>query len=266
MDLDLTSKIALVTAASKGIGYAIAHGLVAEGATVVISSREGTTLRDAEEKLRAGAPGGSGQVTAIPADLSDDGAGTALVNSVIERFGRADILVSNTPGPKISPVLDLSDDNWASAYASLLRPAVQLSRAAARDMAARGEGSIIFLTSTWVKQPAGGGGLSAAMRAAISALSKQLAIELAPSGVRVNQVMPGATGTDRMLNIAAAKAARHGTTVEQENAKVVADIPLGRWAQADEIADGVAFLASPRSAFTTGHALSIDGGAVRATT
>ncbi|MBO0819938.1 MAG: SDR family oxidoreductase, partial [Nocardiopsaceae bacterium] len=95
---------------------------------------------------------------------------------------------------------------------------------------------------------------------------KSLALELAPAGVRVNQVMPGATATERMVNIAAAKAARNGTTVEEENAKVVAGIPLGRWAQAHEIADGVAFLASPRSAFTTGHSLSIDGGAVRSTT
>jgi len=265
MDLELTGKVALVTAASKGIGYAVADRLITEGATVVISAREGATLRDAEAKLAAHAAEGDGQVSAIAADLSADGAGTGLAGQVIDRFGRIDVLVSNTPGPRISPVIDLTDADWDGAYATLLRPAVQLSRAAARDMAARGHGSIVFLTSTWVRQPAGGGGLSAAMRSAISALGKQLAIELAPSGVRVNQVMPGATGTDRMRDISAAKAARNGTTVEQEIAEVVAAIPLGRWAGPGEIADAVAFLASPRSAFTTGHALSIDGGAVRAT-
>ena len=265
MELELGSKVALVTAASKGIGYAVAQRLAAEGATVVISSREGTTLRDAEAKLRAQAPGGEAQVTALAADLTADGAPTGLVEQVIERFGRIDVLVSNTPGPRISPVLDLTDADWDGAYATLLRPAVQLSRAAARDMAARGSGNIVFITSTWVKQPASGGGLSAAMRSAISSLSKQLALELAPSGVRVNQVMPGATGTGRMHDISAAKAARNGTTAEEETAKVVADIPLGRWAEPEEIADSVAFLASPRSAFTTGHALVADGAAVRST-
>lgn len=266
MELELGSKVALVTAASKGIGYAVAQRLLAEGATVVISSREGATLRDAEAKLRAQAPDGEAQVTALPADLTADGAGTRLVEQAIERFGRIDVLVSNTPGPRISPVLDLSDDDWDGAYATLLRPAVQLSRAAARDMAARGSGAIVFITSTWVKQPMHGGGLSASMRSAISSLSKQLALELAPSGVRVNQVMPGATGTDRMRDISTAKAARNGTTVEEEIAEVVAAIPLGRWADPAEIADAVAFLASPRSAFTTGHSLSVDGAAVRSTT
>ena len=262
MELELGSKVALVTAASKGIGYAVAHRLAAEGATVVISSREGATLREAEAKLR---DAGQAPVTALPADLTEDTAATGLVEQVIERFGRIDILVSNTPGPRISPVLDLTDADWDGAYATLLRPAVQLSRTAARDMAARGSGSIVFITSTWVKQPAAGGGLSASMRSAISSLSKQLALELAPSGVRVNQVMPGATGTGRMRDIAEAKAARNGTTVRDEIDAVIAGIPLGRWADPAEIADAVAFLASPRASFTTGHALIADGAAVRST-
>ena len=261
MDLGLAGKTALVTAASKGIGYAVAERLVAEGARVAISSRPGPALKEAAERLRAQAPD---RVHDLPADLTE-GAGTALVAEAIETLGSLDILVSNTPGPRISPVLDLSDEDWETGYRTLLRPAVQLSRAAARHMAERGDGSIVFLTSTWVRQPASGGGLSAAFRSAISSLSKQCAVELAGAGVRVNQVLPGATATDRMRDIATAKAARNGTTVEEEIAEVVSAIPIGRWAEPEEVADAVAFLASPRSAFTTGHTLSLDGGAVRAT-
>lgn len=265
MDLDLAGKAALVTASSKGIGYAVAERLVAEGARVVISSRPGTTLTDALAKLQAAASDGPDQVAAIPADLTAGDAGTALISAAIERLGALDILVSNTPGPRISPVLELTDEEWDNAYRTLLRPAVQLTREAARHMVSRSVGSIVLLTSTWVKQPTPGGVLSAAYRSALSAFGKQLAIELAPSGVRVNQVMPGATATDRMYDIAANKAAKNGTTVEDEIAEVVSAIPLGRWATPTEIADAVAFIASPRSGFTTGHALSIDGGAVRAT-
>lgn len=262
MDLGLAGKGVLVTAASKGIGYAVASRLLAEGARVVISSRPGPTLDAALDTLRRDHPEHAG---AIAADLTQDGAAGDLVAAAIERLGTLDVLISNTPGPRIGPVLDLTDDDWDTAYRTLLRPAVQLSRAAAQHMTARGDGSIVFLTSTWVKQPALGGGLSASFRSAVSALAKTMAVELADKGVRVNQVMPGATGTDRMQDIAAAKAAKNGTTVEQEVAEVVSAIPLGRWALAEEIADAVAFIASPRSGFTTGHALSLDGGAVRST-
>lgn len=265
MDLGLEGKRALVTAASKGIGFAVAARLLAEGADVVISSRAGETLSAAERTMRERAPRGDAQVVAVATDITGPTAGTDVVAAAVERLGGLDILVSNTPGPRIAPVLDFTDDDWDAAYRTLLRPAVQMSRAAARHMVAQGSGSIVLLTSTWVKQPAPGGGLSAAYRSAISALGKQLAIELAPAGVRVNQVMPGATGTDRMQNIAATKAAHNGTTIEQETAEVVSAIPLGRWAEPQEIADAVVFIASPRSGFTTGHALALDGGAVRGT-
>jgi NAD(P)-dependent dehydrogenase (short-subunit alcohol dehydrogenase family) len=132
-------------------------------------------------------------------------------------------------------------------------------------MVERGDGSIVFITSTWVRQPKAGGVLSASMRSAVSAMGKQMAIELAPRGVRVNQVMPGATATDRMKNIVAGAVARNGTTPDQERAKIIQDIPLGRWAEAEEIADAVAFFASQRSSFVTGSALAVDGGAVRGT-
>lgn len=259
MDLELKDKVALVTAAGKGIGRAVAHRLAAEAATVALSSRDPERVDAAIAELGPVA----GALCAHPADLSAPTAVTELVPAVVAEHGRLDLVVLNTPGPRISAFLDTTDDDWATAYDLLVRPVVRLARDAARHMVDQGGGSIVFLTSTWVRQPAPGGVLSAAMRSALSATAKEMAAELAPHGVRVNQVMPGATGTGRMESILETKATAHGTSRDAELAKVVADIPLGRWARAEEIADAVAFLASGRASFVTGSALAVDGGAVR---
>ncbi|MQY33833.1 4-formylbenzenesulfonate dehydrogenase TsaC1/TsaC2 [Streptomyces sp. RB17] len=253
MDLGLTGQVAAVTAASRGIGAAVARRFAAEGATAVAASRTAPTVPEA-------APG---RVLPVKLDLADAAATARFVPDVVAEHGRLDVLVVNTAGPRLGPFLGTTDEDWAAGYDLLLRPAVQLARAGARQMAEQGGGCIVFLTSTWVRQPAPGGVLSAAFRSAIAALAKQLATEVAPAGVRVVQVMPGATGTDRMRDIVAAKSAAHGSSEDEEIDKVVQDIPLGRWAAAEEIADAVAFLASPRSSFTTGASLAVDGGAIR---
>ncbi|TSD40265.1 SDR family oxidoreductase [Rhodococcus sp. KBS0724] len=254
MYLGLEKGVALVTAGSRGIGRAIAHRLATEGMTVVAASRSVS-----EPEIV-----GDGRIESWAHDLGDSDATGQLVQKVVDEFGRLDVVVLNTPGPRILPVLDTNWSDWQLAHDLLLRPVVQLGNAAGAVMRGQGEGSIILLSSTWVRQPAPGGVLSASYRSAASAYVKALASELAPIGVRVNQVMPGATGTDRMQGILEMKSANNGTTIEEEVAKVVKDVPLGRWAEATEIADSVAFLASPRASFITGTSLVIDGGAVRA--
>jgi 3-oxoacyl-[acyl-carrier protein] reductase len=261
MDLQLQGKVALVTAASRGIGRAVGHQLATEGATTVLSSRDKDALSSAVEAVGPVA----GRLAAAPCDLADSEATGRLIPEVVDQYGPLDALVINTPAPPIKPFLQTSLDDWATAYDALVRPALQLAGAGAELMAERGGGSIVFLTSTWVTQPTWGGGLSAGPRSLLSGLAKQMALELAPSGVRVNQLMPGATGTDRMRTIVTTKAAANNTSVEQEIAAIAADIPLGRWAEADEIARSVAFLISPASSFTTGSATAVDGGAVRST-
>ncbi len=258
MDLGLRDKVVLVTAASRGIGLECARAFLGEGATVAINARTQASLTAAAAQI-----GGASRLTCHPADLSIEVDCARLLASVDQAHGRLDVLVLNTGGPIILPFLDTALGDWATAYQLLLRPAVQLAHGAARRMTASGGGSIVFLTSTWVKQPKAGGGLSAAMRSAVSALAKQLALELGPRGVRVNQVLPGATGTERMRELVSGAARRNGTSEAAELDKIVAEIPLGRWASPDEIAATIVFLASPRSGFTTGAALQVDGGAVR---
>ncbi|UTT48478.1 MULTISPECIES: SDR family oxidoreductase [Rhodococcus] len=254
MYLGLEKGVALVTAASRGIGRATAERLALEGMTVVVSAR---SVGSETENI------GDGCIVPIETDLADPEATAALVETVVDRHGRLDVAVLNTPGPRIQPTLELEWSDWQAAHDLLLRPVVQLGTAAAKVMKAQGSGSIVLLSSTWVRQPAQGGVLSSAYRSAASAFVKTLATDVASAGVRVNQLMPGATGTDRMQGIVEMKSRNNRTTVEQEIAKVVQDIPMGRWAEVTEIADAVAFLSSPRAAFITGSTLSVDGGAVR---
>jgi NAD(P)-dependent dehydrogenase (short-subunit alcohol dehydrogenase family) len=261
MDLGLRDKVALVTAGSRGIGAAVAQRLAMEGATVALSSRSAESL----ERLAKQIADLGGATSTHAVDLADAEATARLVGDVVATHGRLDILVINTPGPRIRPFLETTSQDWVLAHDLLLRPAVELARAGAKQMVGQGGGSIVFLTSTWVKQPATGGVLSASMRSAVSALAKTMALELAPSGVRVNQVMPGATATERMTDIVSAKAETNGTNTDDEISKIVSDIPLKRWADPSEIADIVAFLASPRAGFATGAAWQMDGGAVRST-
>ena len=254
MDLALKDAIALVTASSRGIGRATAERLAREGATVIAAAR--TPDRPVEEV-------GQGHIVPVTADLGEPGAASALVEQVREERGRLDVLVANTPGPKLSPALELTWQDWSSAHDTMLRPVVEMMTTAGRIMVGQQRGSMVLVSSTWVRQPAPAGVLSAAYRSAQSSFVKSLAGEVAPKGVRVNQVLVGATGTERMENILHSKAEANGTDRDTELGKIVADIPLGRWGEAHEVGDLVAFLASDLPGFSTGSSYVIDGGAVR---
>jgi 3-oxoacyl-[acyl-carrier protein] reductase len=228
-----------------------------------MSARASERLENAAAEYGGNA---AGSIRAFPLDLMDVEATGRLVESVIKAYGRIDILVMNTPGPPIIPVVETTLRHWSEAYDQLLRPALQLALSASQAMAAQKSGSIVFITSTWVKQPAPGGGLSSVMRSGIAAFAKQLALELAASGVRINQVMPGATITERTTRIIEAKAKAQGTSVDEQRRRSIEQIPLGRMADPAEIANAIVFLVSSASAFTTGATLQVDGGAVRAVT
>ena len=255
----MSERIALVCAASKGLGRASAEALARDGYRVAICSRGGPALRDAEAAIRQA----GGDVIAIDADLRRAADVTKAVETTVRTFGGLDVLVTNTGGPPSGPFTALGEDAWADAIDSLLLSVVRLCRAAIPHMRARGGGRIINITSISVKQPIQGLVLSNSLRAAVTALAKTLAAELATDGILVNCVAPGYTRTDRVVELASQAAAREGIEPADVERRTVAQIPLGRMGEPAEFASVVAFLASPAASYISGVTIQVDGGWTR---
>ena len=260
MDLGLQDKIALVTAASKGLGKAVALRLAQEGAHVAICARGEERLHEttAEIEARTGS-----QVLALQADLSESTAADMLVEATIKRFGRIDILITNAGGPPPGQFLDLTLKDWETAVRLTLMSAVRLCYAAVPVMKEQGEGAILAMTSVTVKQPLPNLVLSNSLRLSIIGLIKTLADELAPFGIRVNGICPGWTHTDRVDQLLHDRAKRKITTPEEEAAKIAIDIPIGRMGTPEEFAAAAVFLVSSAASYITGVSLLVDGGMYR---
>jgi 3-oxoacyl-[acyl-carrier protein] reductase len=252
-------RVALVCAASKGLGRASAEALAQAGMRVAICSRGGPALREAEAAIRAA----GGDVIAIDADLRRPADVMNVVDATVRTFGGLDVLVTNTGGPPSGPFVSLDEAAWTDAIDSLLLSVVRSCRAAIPHMRARGGGRIINITSISVKQPIQGLVLSNALRAAVTGLAKTLAVELAPDNILVNCVAPGYTRTDRVVELANQAAAREGIEPADVERRTVAQIPLGRMGDPGEFASVVAFLASPAASYISGVTIQVDGGWTR---
>jgi 3-oxoacyl-[acyl-carrier protein] reductase len=255
-------KIALVCAASKGLGRASAEALARDGFNVAICARGADALNETAEAIRAA----GGEVLAIPADVSKAKDVERVIAATVERFGGLDVLVTNTGGPPSGPFMTLDEQVWRSAIDSLFLSVVRLCRGAIPHMQARGGGRIINITSISVKQPIEGLVLSNALRSAVTSLAKTLAAELAPHNILVNCVAPGYTRTDRVVELSAQAAAREGTTADVVEKRTIAKIPLGRMGEPKEFGEVVAFLASPAASYVTGVTIPVDGGWTRGLT
>jgi len=256
MNLGLTGKTALVTAASKGMGKACALGLAAEGARVVMCARTDVDLQAAAEEVR-GKTGA--QVVAMPADVTRADQVKALVAGAHEAFGGVDILVANAGGPPRGYFDELSDEQWYGAFEVSLLSVVRLIREVLPSMRQRRWGRIITIQSSSVKQPVDGLDLSNAIRPGAAGLMKTLASELGTDNILVNTVCPGRILTDRLLG----GARQAGLSPEDYVRQAGADVPVGRVGTPEEFANVVVFLASERASYVTGVAIQVDGGLIR---
>lgn len=263
MDLGIAGRVALVAASGRGLGLATAERLAMEGCRVAICDKEAAVLEDALQKVRAA--GGEGTVAfAYEVDLTNGASIEKLVESVHRDLGPVSILITNSGGPPPGPFEAATDEKWQFAFELTFLSAYRLIRAVLPDMKAQRWGRIINFTSRGLKEPIPNLIISNAVRLAVGGMAKTLAGEVAQYGITVNNLCPGVTSTDRAIELAAARAAKKGITVEEELAATAKEIPLGRLAQPEEQAAAAAFLASELAGYITGVSLLVDGGAVKA--
>jgi 3-oxoacyl-[acyl-carrier protein] reductase len=258
MDLGLKDKVALVAAASKGLGYGVAKALAREGARVSMCSRSALDIQAAATTLthETGA-----ETLGIACDLTNAESIKAWVSETVTRWGVIDALLVNNGGPPAGLFKDFDDAQWQAAFELTLMSSVRMIRAVMPHMT-RG-GSVVTITSMSVQEPIERLILSTVMRSGVAALVKALSDELAGSNIRVNNVIPGRIDTERVAQLDAGTAQRLNISVEEARQRSVAKIPLGRLGTADEFGAAVAFLLSPAAQYITGATLRVDGGSLR---
>ena len=258
MDFGIRNRVAMVAAASKGLGRAIAESLAAEGCRLSICSRSLETLEPVRDAL-------GGQTLAAACDVSNPDDLQRWFDETVARFGQVDILVTNTGGPPAAPFMKLTEEQWQSGIDSTLLNVIRLSRMVIPGMQERKWGRIVHLTSFVAKQPVELLTVSSTLRAGLSGLTKTLADQVARDGITVNAVLPGHFLTGRQTHLAELRAKDQGITPEEYLRKSEQLIPMGRYGKPSELADVVAFLCSERAAYVTGASLQIDGGLYRGT-
>ena len=260
MDLGIRGKRALVLASSQGLGLGAATALAAEGADVMLSSRNGHRLQDVSAALAAAH---HVRVEWCTCDLGSADGVEALADAALARFGGIDILVNNTGGPPAGVVTAIDIGTWYRQFDQMVMSLIRLTGRLLPGMRARGWGRILTIASSSVVQPIPQLGISNTLRAALVAWSKSLSNEVAADGVTVNVVLPGRIRTARVEELDRLAAQRLGKTVEEIVKQAQAAIPIGRYGRVEELGSVVAFLASEQASYLTGSVVRIDGGLIK---
>lgn len=256
MDLGLSGRVAMVAAATKGLGRAIALELAREGCRVSVCARSADALGEVQAALDVAGKGGA---LAVRADVSSADDLRAWHEQTVNRLGRVDILVTNTGGPPAGRFLDLTEGQWRAGVESTLMNVIRLSQLVIPSMRERRWGRIVHLTSFVAKQPMELLTVSSTLRAGLSALTTTMAQQLAPDGVLVNAVLPGHFLTDRQVHLNEIRAKEAGVTRGEYESRVQQAIPLRRFGRPEELGQVVAFLCSDRASYVSGASLQIDG-------
>lgn len=260
MDLGLNGKVAIIAAASSGLGRAVAEELAREGAQVAICARTAERLRVAAVEIQRAT---GKELFWRAADVSSPEAVKEFVRLVNERFGRVDICVTNAGGPPARMFSEISDAEWRSTVDLTLMSTVHFAREVLPGMAQRGWGRLLTITSVSVKEPIAGLLLSNSIRAAVTGLARTLANEYGGQGITVNNICPGYTLTDRLAELAAAQAAAAGVSTETIYSRWIEQVPAGRLGRPAEFAALAAFLVSERASYINGTSIAVDGGRTR---
>ncbi|EQB65911.1 MAG: 3-oxoacyl-[acyl-carrier-protein] reductase [Thermoplasmatales archaeon I-plasma] len=256
----LAGKVAIVTAASSGIGKGIAKVLVSEGCSVYISSRDENKLRKSAEDIKKET---GKDVSTIPCDLSKPDDVKLMLNEVKKKVGKVDFLIINYGDPRVAPFLDITDDDWDSSINMFIKSTVYMTKSVLPDMIAREYGRVVFITSLTTKQPLENFAISASLRAAVVSLSKVLSIEYAQKGITFNSISQGYIMTPRLENIARRNAEKSNISVEQAYEAIKQTIPAKRFGTPEEIGNLVSFLCSSDASYINGTNIQIDGGFVK---
>lgn len=257
MDLNLTGKNALVCGSTQGIGFAAATQLAKQGANVVLLARNEDKLKEAVASLHKE---GNQQHSYLVADFSHPDQLKTKLDGYVKANHSIHILVNNTGGPPSGPISTAKTEEFVAAFSNHLLCNHILVQGLLDGMKKENYGRIINVISTSVKQPLKGLGVSNTIRAAVANWSKTLANEVASFGITVNNVLPGATSTQRLQSIISNKSKNTGTSDDVVAHEMVSEIPMGRFADPSEIANAISFLASPAASYITGINLPVDGG------